>query len=167
MQHESLTIKKDVTVLNISIKRSRKGLIVQAKADPSLEEIFRAWSGDVSAAPNTHGRLWEAPPNGKLPEVYALGILPDDGAPLRTFDGKAYRLDRTGVGLVDEYGINIGFLRMRGISGETGVSFVVKGVFSRDAIRAAAKDISSAVRKFYADYVQPIDMVLHMTSQEV
>jgi hypothetical protein len=59
-QTETMTIKKDVTVLQLSLKRSRKGIVVQAKADPIIEELFKDWANGQEQSANAHGRYWEA-----------------------------------------------------------------------------------------------------------
>jgi len=166
---EHVNVKKDVTVLQMGIKRSKRGIIISAKADKIIEDLFASWAGTAGDVPHTmHGRMWEAPPSGAIPPLYALSIIPDNGGRgLQTASGKAYRLDRVGVPLVDDSGINIGFLRMRGISEGSGVSFVIKGVYSSDAVRQMAQDVRDAVRHFYINFIKPIDVVVTMSTQEI
>lgn len=164
---ETVKVQKDINVLTCQIKRSRKGLVITAKTDPVIEELFREWAGD---APNVghaaHGRMWEAL-NGPLPQLYGLSIMPDNGSKLQTVSGKIYRIDRVGTHLVDDGGINLGFLRFIGISDANGVTFVVKGVFSTDETRRVAQDLKEAVKHFYISFIKPVDVVIQMHTQEI
>jgi hypothetical protein len=165
---EHVSVKKDITVLQLGIKRSKRGIIITAKADKIIEDLFASWSaGQNDVSPQSHGRMWEAPPNGALPPIYALGIIPDNGKGLTTSQGRPYRIDRVGVLINDDTGTNIGFLRFRGISEGSGITFVIKGVYSSDAVRQMAQDVREAVKHFYINFIKPIDVVVTMSTQEI
>jgi hypothetical protein len=163
---ETFTVKKDINVLTMRLRRSRKGILINLKADKVLEDLFRDWGGDSKPVlPNLHGRAWDAV-SGPLPNCYALQVIPD--AKLRTGSGKLYDIARIGCPLVSDEGqINLGFLRLIGISEADGVSFAIKGVWSTDEIKKVSTDLQEVIKHFYINYIKPVDVVIQMHTQEI
>lgn len=162
---ETTVVKKDKEILTLSIKRSRKGLRVSIRADEVMEEIFKEWGGEGALQMPQHGRYWE-PLDGPLPGLYPLNILIDNGRVLQTPSGRMYDLTMTGLPLMDDRGVHLGFLRLKGISDVNGVSFVVKGVFSREVVRDTSQAIKECVQHFFLNFIKPIDVVVRMSTQE-
>lgn len=169
VQIETVNIKKDVDVLFLSTARSKRGLLFTVKVDKVLEELFQSWANNqANVASNSHGRSWEAAPTMPLPTAYVLGVMLSENSSLVYGAPKPYRLDRLGTPIIDSEGVvNIGFLRMQGISEGAGIQFVIKGVFSREAVRLMSQDIKECVRHFYINFCKPFDVVVRMTTQEI
>lgn len=161
---ERLEIKKGETILQLGLNRSAKGLIISCKAHPTIEEFFRSFGGELQQV-SAHGRYW-APVNNPLPPVYAIG---DRGIlkPL-PFEGGHYSLMSVGgpISGADVEITNISFLRLQGISEGSGVTFAVKGVFTREAVRALRDQLNGAIRRFYLDFLKPMDITLTLSTTE-
>jgi hypothetical protein len=170
-------------ILQMSLGRSAKGLILSVKAHASIEEFFHTISQGKTQPMSLHGRWWRPVREGlSLPEVYVFS------APLNS---KRYSLNAVGQDLItrgdgagrpissedseDEgYGgppgssiANISFLRMKGISEGDGVSLSIPTVQTVEGLRTASKLLREGVKAFYLDFLKPIDVVISMTAQEV
>lgn len=171
---EQITVKKGEVLLQIGLKRHQHGLLVTAKAHPSIEEMFRTFSGGETAPANSHARLWaRAKADGPaLPQLYSCGAMPGAGGTMRWANG-FYRIDAGGSALwqpgTDGRNdiVNLAFLRFVGISQDLGVSFVVKGVFSSEAVQKLAQGLQGATKQLYLEYLKPVDMVITMSMMEV
>lgn len=63
--------------------------------------------------------------------------------------------------------LNLGFLRFAGISGESGVSFVVRGVYTREGINSLASKIEQACVKFYKEFLKPYRMIVTVSTMPI
>lgn len=61
--------------------------------------------------------------------------------------------------------INLSMIRLVGIG--AGVSFRVKGVYSKEYVKDTTDDLRGALSQFFIDYLKPIERVINITTQEV
>lgn len=167
-----IVVKKGETLLQASVKRSGRGMVIQAKAHPCIEEFFRERAGKNPPIGITQfGRLWT-----KMPEFPDLSIYPDNDPNMqKNFlipSGGYYSIYTPGREMLIDTGgvaatVNLGFLRLVGISEGIGVSFAIKGVFTEGEIRKTGDMINHACKRFYLDHLRPVNIQITMSIQEV
>ncbi len=175
-----IIVQKGETILNARVVRSSRGLVIKAKAHPCIEEFFRDRAkGQEAIAVTNWGRAWT-----KMPEYPELFIYPDqeanngvgpfirhialgsmDGYYSLTWPGKDLLMDTTGRGTNFD-SINMGFLRCKGISENMGIAFSIKGAFTSSEVNSIAQKIQVAAKRFYLEYLRPVDVQIIMTTQE-
>ena len=149
------------------------GLLITIKTLPRVEEFMQNLGQGEIVDVATVGRYWQEMPNQPL-QAYIIQPFQKQ----QSDDGSIITLDALGHPLViqepgtDRYPVvNISFLRLRGISEGAGVTFGVKGVYSRNEMGVLRDRITSATRRFYVDYIRPIDMtvdiIVTVSQQEV
>ena len=171
---ELTSLGKEEEIIKVGIKRGRKGLMITAQVHPVVEEMFEGLSQGEFNNANTHGRLWTTLDGNPLPTLYALGALAGIGGGVFQCEGGRYRLDQLGAqlyypptpGLNDHATVVMSFLRFRGISKKP-ISFVVRGVYSVEAIKAMRTLMLAASKQIYLDLIKPVDVVIKVTSQEI
>ncbi len=181
MAHDSVILGKNEHVIDIWFRRTSAGrLKVTVKAHPMLEEIFKGWSitGETTGV-DLHGRSWQALEGDEPLEAYLLNFpIPTTAMGRNLY----YRVDRLGTLLIesDEGGrpmpgqvqvdhtqvINLGFLRLKGISDENGKSFILRGVFSTEGIQEMSKLCVDAARRLFMDYMRPVDLNVVIITKE-
>jgi hypothetical protein len=148
--------------------RSHGRLLVSIKVHPAIENLLKDWGGgEVLTAGDFTGRNWVT-----SRDLTAWFLANDPGH--LSYDRGAYALNLLGGPLLyseAESGIkggllNLSFLRLCGISEGEGVSFDIKGIYSTEYIRDLAEKIKLATRRFYVDYLLPIDVTVMVQTQE-
>lgn len=147
--------------INTTLSRNAKGLSINCRTLPVVEEFFRnCAAGEVSPV-GLFGRKWESP----IP--LAVYDLPETMRGQTTISSRVcYRLDRPGSDLtwVDSNSgyriINIGFLRLVGTSLPDGVTFHIAGVWDKEDVINMAGAINEASQVIYGQYIRP--MTIHI-----
>jgi hypothetical protein len=167
---ETATVNKGgETCIQVTLARNGEGLRVSAKVHPRVEEFMRILNNGNVQDIRTYSRLW-TPPSGSELTAYTGGKV--TGGSFVLEDGSQYTLDQLGQPMHVPNGtpaptLNLSFLRLVGISVNDGVSFTIKGVFSTDAMKRMKEQMSLATRKFYVDFVRPVNMTITVSTQEV
>ena len=145
--------------------KARFGLTVSVKTHRNVEEFARAMGTGEASDVVLIGRYWR--PVGEQPlMVYDSSFIASET--LKTDEGRAFRFDRVGQPLIADDGtINISFLRLVGVSEGAGVTFRVEGIFSVENLRFTRDVISSACRRFYIQYMRPVDLTVQISTQEI
>ncbi len=179
-------VKGGETCISLGLERSTKGLRVTIKAHPRVEEFFKTLCGnEVKDAQLTdrHWRLsddnaplycYTLPPNtdGFPQEEGGEYVINRVGAPLvvnNTPDpgGAPARIDGNGRYLGYNPKVNISFLRMVGISESQGITFYVGGVYSKDAVIKLLEQIGTGLRRFYIDFIRPMNVSVQISTQSI
>src|SRR4051812_27742418 len=147
-------VKKGETILQARVKRSSRGLVIQAKAHPMIEEFFRDRAGKQEPLPiNNYGRGWTRMP--EYPELLVYHDPAGGSSPFASWkptggDEKCYfALHQPGHPLLIDVkapgdGINMAFLRLVGISEGMGIAFSQKGVYTEEEVKRIAMRIQQA-----------------------
>jgi hypothetical protein len=67
--------------------------------------------------------------------------------------------------ILGEQIINIGFLRLAGISDPGGRSFLVRGVFTTEGLQETSRRILEATKRLVTDYMRPVDLRIIMATE--
>lgn len=158
-------IKSGEIIIQTRLQRNSDGLTIECRAHPRIEDFFRAQSNDSSPVGN-YGRHWIS----KEPLRVHSPIMPLDY--IRLDDGNYVTADRVGQPIMEgrerpNDTINLSFLRLVGISEGSGIRFGLKGVYSLDALKKLKEQLQQAERRFYLEFMRPIDMTITMSGQEV
>ena len=190
MDLTSEVIKRGQTCIQVILHRTRLGLTVEVHSHPNVEDFFRTFTPNPPIDVMTIGRYWlpycqtcgqhHQTLNTDIigcrmyipkPLMAYAGVVGID--PMTIEDNTVITLDNLGQPLIKdgrvEGGntlINISFLRLVGIS-EGGVTFGVRGVYSTERLHRLRDVISTATRKFYIDYLRPVDMSVVISTQEL
>lgn len=171
MEAQAVVQKRDETCIQVNLRRSAIGLMVNVKALPRVEDFVRSLGSGETVDVRTLGRHW-VPNKEQVLAVYAMATNPGS---LTTDSGLRFRIDRPGWPL-SEYDansltagevINLSFLRLAGISEGDGVTFGVKGVFTMEALNRLRDGIGDASRRFYISYMKPINLTVMVCTQEM
>lgn len=149
------------------------GLLITVKTLPRVEEFMQSLGSGEVVDVGVVGRHWQAIGGQPLHAYIIQNINTHPGD-----DGSMVSLDKLGSPLLlmdpergEKYPtINLSFLRLRGISEGAGVTFGIKGVYSLEEMQRIEKRLTAAQRKFYNDYMRPIDITIQlvtMSTQEV
>ena len=144
------------------------GLRLTVRARPEVEEFIQSLGNGSLVDVGTVGRYWQALDKGSL-SAYVIQSIP----PQQSDDGCMITLDRLWHPLIipsegDRYPIvNLSFLRLRGISDGIGVTFGVKGVYSFGELCQIRDRVTAASRRFYIEYLRPIDLTVTVSTQVV
>ena len=167
----SKIIKRGETVTQVILHRSMKGVSLQVKAHPAIEEFARALGDGEAQDIKIYGRHWHAIGDKPL-RIYNNDLKVFKCESLTTDDpGNAkigFRYDQPGQPLIDGNGfLNISFLRLVGVSEGGGVTFGISGVYTLDSLKRIRDSISSACRKFYVHYMRPVDLSVTISTQDL
>lgn len=155
------------------------GLRLTIKARPEIEALMSNLAKDKKIGTDAYGDLWYNCVNPDEPlEVYAVD--PD-------LSGSGYTLNQVGqpllvtptvprvrnaiAGLGDAVRVdgeiaNISFLKLVGISRDTGVTLGLSGAYSSDYVMNRLKPMfSKAITTFLRDYIVPTTFNLHIISK--
>lgn len=114
-----------------------------------------------------------------LGAVSRLWLPLDESKPLLAYTGERlgtqftsdasfqFTLDSLGQPLNKDGILNLSFLRLVGASEDAGVGFLIKGVYSIDLLRETKERISAAARKFYIDFLRPVDLSITVSAMEL
>lgn len=152
------------TRIRTILHRTSAGLSITVWAVPEVEEFMRRIGNGETVAVNSIGRHW-TPLTSDALYAYAMPPMTEQ---LHTDEGGPITLERLGHPLLEQVGgkyeqINLSFLRLRGISEGQGVTFGVKGVYSLGHLRKMLDKVNGATRKFYVDYMRPMDLSSSLT----
>lgn len=150
-----------VEAIDVTLDRTIKGLRVNFRTHPLVEEFMRIMSNGETYPIDHFGRQWVRQPDGKL-EVYDVpsDICGTQVINTRTF----YRLDQPGRALVTLDGVsgyrtlNMAFLRLVGSSEPGGITFSTTGVHSTDDVTWLGNTIREAARIIYLQYMKPMEV---------
>ncbi len=180
-------VKGGETCISLGLERSTKGLRVSVKAHPRVEEFFKTMSGGEVKDSQLTDRYWRLSDDHQPLMCYLLPPLPFDGFTQGEGD---YVIDKVGSPLVvnnypggdggahpiapggGRYDIgnnkvNISFLRMVGISEPQGITFYVGGVYSKDAVIKLLEQIGAGLRRFYIDFIRPMNVSVQISTQSL
>lgn len=167
-------IKCGETVIRIVLHRNSNGLTVQVKTHPGVEDFMRMIGNGEKVDPGIVGRYWVPVGNEKNLAAYMIPALkpPSNGIPM-TVDALGHPLlimpDKDmiirGSGTTEL--VNISFLRLVGVSEGIGITFGVKGVFSKEQLTTLRDKLATASRVFYIEYMQPIDLGVTINTSEL
>jgi hypothetical protein len=164
---EPLVTRSGDEWLRLSMRQEKRGMLIEVKAHPTVEEFMRSAGAGRKDDLDAHGRtFWQAVD----PEVdEKLLIYKMDRNPPQDEDGAlpSYYLNLPGQNLVyDDGRINLSFLRIAGIS--EGVRFIsTRDVYPLQYRRELKVRIGQAFRRFCSDYIKPVTITLVMTSSEL
>lgn len=178
MDNEQLDIvKSGESVVRVLLRRTSKGLIVNVQAHPAVEEFFRANADGVTLDARTVGRYWTNPASTQEKQLPLMAY--DRRASLldtQQHDSGSNNFDRLGQQLLEPVlgrnglaskQVNLSFLRLQGISEPEGVTFILRGVYSTEAVREIKDGIATGVKAFYGAYLKPVEMSVMCLTQEV
>lgn len=177
MAEDDLTVdlvKKGEIPIHVGLVRSMRGLTVNIRVLPPVEEFFRNAGSGETVDVKVMGRMWQSFPKDATP----LRIYSSD-APLPNInldDGGVCTFNRFGTPIVESIATvgggrskqtNLGFLRLVGISEPDGISFLVKGVHTTEALREMKDRIGEGTRRFYHSYLKTVKMDVMVCTQEL
>ncbi len=161
-------VKGGETRLQINISRNAGGLVVNVKAHKQIEEFMKQITGGTTSDLAVISRNWRSNLKDKPFSAYTNGSANHKVPPGTLEDGSTYSIDLLGQPLITQNGqINISFLRLQGISEDAGASFTIAGVYSTDAVRNIRDKVGQAARRFYIDYLRPMDFSVAISTQEL
>lgn len=177
-------IKRGETCVIFTIHRNQLhskegvGMFLSVKTHPAVEDFMRSLStypggnDPITIDVGVVGRHW-VPIGGNPLIAYNFVEKLRDLDEMDSEDGRAYTLNHIGQPLLVSDPdarrplINLSFLRLRGVSEGSGVTFGIHGVNSLDQLRSTRDQLSSAVRKFYTRYLKPVDLSVICSTQEL
>lgn len=166
MDMEANLIKGGECQVYVGFHRNRKGLSITIRTTTAIEEFVRGLGDGSLLDIRTMGRFWV--PSGKEDSLKVYQIA---SQMTETYNNR-YRLDQPGQPLYafNDSGsgyANLSFLRLAGISEDSGVTFYIKGVYTMESIKSMRDHTLEAVRNFYISYLKPIDYSIQVISQEM
>lgn len=164
-------VKGGLTAAQFSLERNSKGIKCWVKVHPSVEELFREWARGSAGNVVESGRLWIVG-QGKVPLRY--WHLPE---PLKTqkFTSGHYSVDIPGRDLFVPEAIsgvtggiyNLSMFRLVGASEGNGIEFHLNGIHSTSWIREMVRNIGDAGRRFYIDYLLPVNIAVQLHREDL
>jgi len=171
-----------VRAIDIGVSRSKVGVTINVRTVAEVEDFMRSLGTGERVNVASSGRYWA--PLQTVTKDETTGVITRvDGPPIYVYDlrqaievapiggEKYYRLDQPGGPLLSNDGayINLSILRLIGTSEGLGVTFSLKGsVYTEDALKNLKDLLGKAARKFYIDYIRPVDYrgTVILSSQE-
>lgn len=164
MSEVASVIKNEETCIQIQLMRGPQGLTVVTKVHPRVEEFMRQSNKNQKVDLGAVSRLWLPTQKDKPLLAWNGERLGQHPSPDGSFN---FTLDQLGQPLYREGLINLSFLRLVGISEDAGIGFCLKGVHSIEALRDIKEKIAVASRKFYVEFLRPVDMSIRVSSMEL
>jgi hypothetical protein len=161
---EEIVNKSGEQWLIFSTVPTKEGLRVRVKAHSAVEDFIRSYSQVKPVDVALIDKRWISA-DGKPVMVYNMD---KPIAPSTT-----YSLEGVGKSLGWGYNgdsnwlVNLGFLRLAGISEGAGIEFVVKDVFSVDFRRQLRAAVGKAFRQFVHDHLKAVKITLIVSGQEL
>jgi hypothetical protein len=151
--------------------RNKIGLIVRVKARRDVEEFMSNLAQGRRMPVDAMGDVWQN--------------CNEDGAPLEYYEtdnrfesNRHYSLDfvsgpllvqpnagSSRLSLNTEEVVNLAFLRLAGISMDSGVSIGLAGAYSNDYIKRVKLALPGAVKQFLQDYIVPVTLNLQVIAR--
>jgi hypothetical protein len=167
----------DVSVTRGPIRgkdRNRIGLIIRIRARRDVEEFMSGLAQGRRLQVEAVGDMWQ----NCTPEAGPLEFYETDGK----FDAaRSYSLDHVAAAPLiqqevrglraavipnqNDETVNLAFLRLVGISNESGVTIGLVGPYSNDYIRRMKLLLPKALTQFLQDYIVPITVNLQIISK--
>jgi hypothetical protein len=164
--------------------------MVKVWAQPHVEDFIRSLGTGEKVDIQTLGRFWQSP-GQKLGEKLFVYDMNKAFAPIRC-EGEEplyFQLDRPGTELLidnvvgkrimlgdedDGYRgpskpqecVNLSFLRLCGIS-NGGVTFIIRGVYTREEITALGEKFERATKKFYREFLKPFKLIITVSTMPI
>lgn len=171
-----------IRAIDIGVSRSKLGITINVRTISEVEDFMRSLGSGERVNTASAGRYW-APLQTITRDETTGAVTRTDGPPLYVYDlrqalepgvldnGGGYRLDQPGGPLLysGTEMVNLSILRLIGTSEGTGVTFNLKGsVYTEGALKNLKDQLSKAARKFYIDYIRPVDFrgTVILSSQE-
>lgn len=168
-------IKQDIyksgeSILMVSLQRSHGGVKVTVKASASVENLMREWAGGETTFVENYGLHWKTEDDQNRLKVYSIldrlgTVRIESGYFTLSGVGDVLFSEESASGLCGGC-LNMGFLRLVGISAPAGVTFTIKGAFSLEFLKKIQGLIKEAGKKFYQDYLCPIDLTVSVVTQQ-
>lgn len=156
--------------------KDRVGLIVHVVARPDVEAFMQGMSKGKKMPVDAFADSWQnGNPNGGTLEVYETAEVKWENtnvytlnniaeSPLITpFDAKA-----AARGLPQPNAqelVNLSFLRLAGISDESGVRVGILGAYSNEYLNRLKLALPRAIKQFLQDYIVPVTLNLQVISK--
>ena len=153
--------KGDITWLDLSIGRHRRGLEIWVKSVPQIEEFVKGLGDGSTDYTNAYDGEWFPIDLNNPPKVYQLS---------QPLSAPGYNLNLVGSALKsgkDPKSVNLSFLRLVGIGSPEGVRFGLNGPFSPAYGRTLFAEINAAVRSFILDYIVPFNINFKISSTDI
>ncbi len=169
--NDTILSKRGEEVIRTTLRRTKGGIRVTVKVHPTVEALFQSWALDEKWHVADFGREWEQIGEEPL-ECWAV-IKAGEATMLSGF---AMRLDSPGRQLYwaksqDRLAggkeFNFSFIRLVGASRPEGVSFDVRGAYSLEYLKRLNEMIKESGRRFYSDYLLPVDLTVSVVTQEI
>jgi hypothetical protein len=158
-------VKSGEQMVQLSLRRSAKGVILNVKTHPLIETFFREQANEqlnVQEFRNEWTPLSKEAPLIVWHTTQNAGVVKGGNV--------HYRTDRPGDSLVNSDGgsevVNISFLRLVGSSLDGGVAFEVRGAYSLKYLQTLAGKLVQASKQFYIDFLKPVDITVTINTQE-
>lgn len=152
--------------MKIRLSRVQQGYSVTVWASPLVEEFMKSLGtgrdGDTEDLSHFGGR-WRS--TSEALRVWNASNMDN------VFRGQTFTLDSIGAPLDlththGEQWVNLSFLRLVGISREGGVTFVVQGVHTLEALRTIKNNIATGVQRLYSEFIRPVDLSIELVTSE-
>lgn len=153
----------------------KKGLIVQVKVHPRIEEFMSSLGDGTTKNPVIYDNKWFSTTPGVDLEVYSAanperlkGINFTINKPGSSLYSETDDNTPSGLSVVVLSGgiINLSFLRLKGISQESGLEFGVKDVWPLSFRRELKSKVGSAFRHIANEYIRPVRLTLEMRERK-
>ena len=154
---EDAVTKGGVCRILVTLHRTHLGVTVNVKTHPDVEEFMRALGNGESNLVGAYGRYWK--PLERPLYVYSMNE--------HLASSDLYDLNSIGLPLEMNAKINLSFLRLVGVSEGAGVSFSLRGVYSRDGLQSLLHAITTTGKQFYIDYIKPVHLTVMVSTQEL
>lgn len=186
--------KSGETCIRTTIGRSADGLTLKVWAHPRVEDFIRSLGTGERLDVQTLGRHWFPVGKDQGQKILVYDMTQFLGT-INYNDQFSFRLDRPGLPLIDHLGdederqpfdpdrdepvrrrpafkmqkecLNLGFLRLAGISEGSGVSFSIHGVYTREGVDKLASRIEQATNRFYREFLKPYKLIVTVSTQPV
>ena len=161
-----------------SFKDKGIGLRVTVRARPSVEEFIKQLAGGRTTDATAYGEAWHSMDDSPL-EVYIVDE-PDQttdytllgvGGSLIQYPAQPRSRGLSTLGSSDPTApkptINLGILRLVGISKPDGVTIGLQGMYSPEYMKILRAQLPIVTRQFLHDYIVPITLNLEIVSKDV
>jgi len=184
-EEEIEVIKGGERIVDVSLRRSIKGLLVVVKTHPAIEELLKSWGTGEQQDIINHGREWWQVRKSLPLRVWQLGR---DPGLISVENGDYFRITHCGRALLEGTGqvprggqvildgpngpiqpqgpvLNMSFLRLCGVSEGNGVSFMLREVNAPEDLVRLGNRIRDAARRFYVNYLKPARVDISVSTQ--
>lgn len=162
MEVNETLVKSGENMISVRLRRGPTGIRIHAKANPIFERYFESHAGTASPVSDFH-REWRVDKGASSLKVWDTTLH----AGVQRGSGASYRVDVPGYMLVmDSECVNMSFLRLVGISSPEGITFEVKGAFTRKYVQNLGQMIMQAGKALYQDFLKPVDVTISVNIQE-